>query len=493
MNEEKKQGKIRVFLISLRSPRVIAIICGIVVLLAAIALFFANRWEIVFDPASGQTDTVEAPSLYQAPDVTARLRGRLFFRKGVSLSTSFDGAADGGKTGSYELTWAARWLWIEGVCTRTVNVVDTTPPVIALVEETREYVLPDGEYDDPGFTAKDAVDGDLTDKVLKTPDGDKMIYTVADRAGNVASVTRVIPYKDPEPPVITLKGDKTVTVEVGKGYKEAGYTATDNLDGDLTDKVVVTGDFNKNVAGVYTLIYTVEDAHRNIATAKRTVIVRAGEQEAPADPASGAGKVIFLTFDDGPGPYTPKLLDVLKKYGVKATFFVTGNGQTDLIAREAAEGHTVAIHTMTHDYARLYASEEAYFKDLNAINEIIKQQTGSYSYLLRFPGGSSNTVSRRYCPGIMTKLARSVQEKGYHYFDWNVDSNDAGGAASADAVYRNVINGASGRAQSVVLQHDIKGFSVDAVERIIQWGKANGYTFAPLTASSPGAHHGINN
>jgi hypothetical protein len=86
-----------------------------------------------------------------------------------------------------------------------------------------------------------------------------------------------------------------------------------------------------------------------------------------------------------------------------------------------------------------------------------------------------------------------VEERGFTYFDWNVDSKDAGGAKTADEVYQNVINGCRNKKASVVLQHDIHGYSVDAVERIIQWGLANGYTFAALTPDSPTAHHPINN
>ena len=114
--------------------------------------------------------------------------------------------------------------------------------------------------------------------------------------------------------------------------------------------------------------------------------------------------------------------------------------------------------------------------------------------LIRFPGGSSNTVSRKYDGGIhiMSLLTKDVQEKGFVYFDWNISSGDAGGTSSSDGVYNNVISHLKS-GSSVVLQHDTKKFSVDAVERIIQYGLNNGYTFKGLDASSPGAHHGVLN
>ena len=86
-----------------------------------------------------------------------------------------------------------------------------------------------------------------------------------------------------------------------------------------------------------------------------------------------------------------------------------------------------------------------------------------------------------------------MQEQGFRYFDWNVDSNDAGGAKYTSEVYNNVINGVSKKQISVVLQHDSKEFSVNAVEKIILWGLSNGYTFLPLDESSPICHHTIRN
>ena len=94
----------------------------------------------------------------------------------------------------------------------------------------------------------------------------------------------------------------------------------------------------------------------------------------------------------------------------------------------------------------------------------------------------------------MTRLTQAVEAQGYKYFDWNVSSEDAkGGATTVDQIFNNVISGIEGKKYSIVLQHDIYGASVDAVEKIIQWGLANGYTFLPLDSSSPTAHHKVQN
>jgi peptidoglycan/xylan/chitin deacetylase (PgdA/CDA1 family) len=186
------------------------------------------------------------------------------------------------------------------------------------------------------------------------------------------------------------------------------------------------------------------------------------------------------------------LLDLLKRYGVKATFFVTGSGSNGELWRMYKEGHSIGMHTMTHDYDSIYASEEAFFNDLYAIQDVIYRNTGLKPTLMRFPGGGSNLVSSKN-EGIMTRLAQAVQDSGFQYFDWNVDSNDAGGAVQRKTVAANVIDGISKNRVSVVLQHDIHGYSVAAVEDIIIWGLENGYRFLPLTETSPTMHHTVLN
>lgn len=210
-------------------------------------------------------------------------------------------------------------------------------------------------------------------------------------------------------------------------------------------------------------------------------------------PPAGA-KIIYLTFDDGPGPYTSRLLDILKKYNVKATFFVTCNRAQyrSMITRAFLEGHAIGLHSCTHNYAKIYQNEQAFFNELEEIENVVRNATGFGSKLVRFPGGSSNTVSKKYNKGVMTRLAKQLTEKGYSYFDWNVSSGDAGETTDTNRVYNNVINRLKGN-YSIVLQHDIKEYSVNAVERIIQFGQKNGFTFKKLDESSPTAHHRLNN
>lgn len=206
-------------------------------------------------------------------------------------------------------------------------------------------------------------------------------------------------------------------------------------------------------------------------------------------------KVIYLTFDDGPGPYTDKLLGILDKYDVKATFFVTNvrPKYQACIAKEARAGHAVGVHSYSHEYRKIYRSEAAYWSDFNRMNDIIKKQTGKPVTLLRFPGGSSNTVSRNYKEGIMKRLAKQADRKGLTYVDWNVYDGDAGETTSPNQVYKNIVRGVKGRKKSIVLCHDVKSYTVNAMDRTIRWCLDHGYTFDVLEPGGFTVHHGVNN
>lgn len=476
--------------------------------IAAAVVWNQNTFTLSLAMAGEQEITLEYGDRFQDPGAQASFSGSLLLKEPQAVAVTVEGNVDTKTLGSYTLTYDAAYtldyyfgqLEFHESCQRVVQVVDTQPPVIALVADPDGYTIPGQTYVEEGFIAYDNYDRDITYRVLRNVEGDKIRYTVADSSGNLTKVTRQIVYHDPIPPELTLKGDATVTFTQGGKYAEPGYSASDNCDGDITDWVKVTGTVDPETPGTYTLEYSVTDSYDNTVTAQRTVVVKekpkipelpAGDYTKPVNPS---GKTIYLTFDDGPGKYTAKLLDILDKYNVKATFFVVSTGYMHLLPRMAQAGHTVAMHSATHDYSKIYADEAAYFTDLKSIQDKIAGYIGYAPTMLRFPGGSSNTVSRRYNEGIMTRLTQMVDDMGYRYFDWNVSSGDAGGGATtAEEVYARVISGVSKFNTSIVLQHDIKGFSVDAVEWIIQWGHANGYTFRALTNSSPICEHRVNN
>ena len=165
--------------------------------------------------------------------------------------------------------------------------------------------------------------------------------------------------------------------------------------------------------------------------------------------------------------------------------------------RIVESGNAIALHTFTHSYKTIYQSEAAYFEDLQKISDVVKRETGVEAKVIRFPGGSSNTVSRRYRKGIMSRLTKQVEEKGYTYFDWNCSSGDANGnGIPAAKLLRNIraetkhMNG-----HIVVLMHDsqAKTTTVEALPEILTYFESRGFTFEVLTPETPVVHHGVNN
>ncbi len=473
-----------------KNKKLVIAVTGIVVTLLFLIILFLSLFNININLNGSPKETIEYGDTYTEQGATAAFNTPA--SKNVPLNVTIKGSVDSSKLGTYHIHYKAKKGIFSVQKSREVKIVDTKAPIIELNKIDGYYPKTGETYQEEGFTATDNYDGDITSKIKRTEDKNVITYTVSDSSGNKTSVQRTIEYNDGIAPTITLNGDSDITIKAGTRFEDPGCTAKDSHGNDISDSVSVSDNVSTYRAGTYTITYSVTDKFGNETSIDRTVTVEAVKQTATT---SSGNKVVYLTFDDGPGAHTQQLLDILDKYNVKVTFFVTNvnSGYENMIAKEAAAGHTVAIHSASHDYKKIYSSVDAYFADLNEMSDIIYAQTGQRPKLIRFPGGSSNTVSLKYCSGIMTTLTKAVTDQGYKYFDWNVSSGDAGGTTSTEEVYQNVVNGMKSHNVSVVLQHDIKGFSVNAVERIIQWGLANGYTFLPLTTSTEDVHHGVNN
>ena len=387
----------------------------------------------------------------------------------------------------YFLNYSLNYNNSSKVLTREVKFVDKDSPVIELTKSNTSY-CPNSTYIEDGYKAYDNVDGDITDKVVKNIKDNKIYYSVSDSSGNKKIIFRDIEYKDIEAPTISLIGGNTIYLFVNQEYKEKGYSASDNCEGDITSKVNINSNVDNTKIGEYKIDYSISDEFGNKSIVSRKVIVYNDISQVPKN-----GKIVYLTFDDGPGSYTEEILNILNKYNVKATFFVTNQFSKFqyLIKKEYETGHTIAVHTYTHNYKTIYSSLENYMNDFNNMNQIIYEQTGIYSKIFRFPGGSSNTISR-FNKGIVTEIANKMTELGYYYFDWNVDSMDTS-TIDPNKIFENVINGMALNEYSVVLMHDIKKANIESVEKIVAYGLENGYTFLPLEETSPIVHHSINN
>jgi len=197
---------------------------------------------------------------------------------GDRLEVETSGSVDVTKLGTYKITYTARYLWVSKSVTREVKVVDKTAPVITLKTDPNYFPVPGETYQEEGYTATDDYDGDLTTQVQMWLEGDVIHYTVSDSSGNVTTVARDILRKDMNAPVITLKGEASITIDAGTSYDEPGFTAVDDRDGDITNQVEITGAVNIYRAGTYVLTYTATDRFGNVATASRIVNVKAIQQ-----------------------------------------------------------------------------------------------------------------------------------------------------------------------------------------------------------------------
>ena len=342
------------------------------------------------------------------------------------------------------------------------------------------------EYIDEGFSVNKKNLNNLvkinSNVDISKPGEYKITYSLKYQNKNIVTERKVI-VKDNIAPKIELVGENNINKSIESEYVELGYKAIDNVDGDITDKVKI----DKNIINEnkYEIIYKVEDSSGNVGATKRIVNI-----------INDNTGVIYLTFDDGPSSITSKILDILKKEKITATFFVVNypNYYDDVVKRIVSEGHTIALHSYTHNYKLIYASENAYFDDLYKLRDKVKYTTGVETNIVRFPGGSSNTISS-FNKGIMSRLVNMVKEKGFHYFDWNVDSSDAWTAKNKDDVYNNVISGIRKNRSNVVLMHDLGGNikTLEALPDIISTIKKKGYSFDKITYDTPMVIHRTSN
>lgn len=217
-------------------------------------------------------------------------------------------------------------------------------------------------------------------------------------------------------------------------------------------------------------------------------------EPAVSQPPAPPEKWVCLTFDDGPSKTTPAVLEALNNAGVKATFFVVATGYNEkylpLLTEASAAGHQIALHSASHEYSDIYCGSDAYWQDIALLKERIAPYVDAESIrYLRFPGGSTNTVSRRYGgKGLMLQLKTEVEQRGWQWVDWNVCAEDAvGGHPSADTIYRNVVRETGEQIHCVVLMHDsaTTRTTAEALPDIIRWYTDNGYAFLTVAEALP--------
>ena len=230
------------------------------------------------------------------------------------------------------------------------------------------------------------------------------------------------------------------------------------------------------------------------ADSKKSICATVKEKKAySVQPAACAQKrkVAYLTFDDGPSALTPELLDELNQNHVKATFFVVGlNAEKypDTLKQMTRDGDVIGVHSWTHNYAYIYKNTENFFTDFNQLKVYINQLTGICPSICRFPGGTNNTICRRYNrKHIMRRIVRQVHGMGFQYYDWNVSSGEASAVPpSESAIVTNVTTQCQDKNTAVILFHDTDNKNyVKAVPQIIVKLRSEGFLFETLSPHSP--------
>lgn len=215
------------------------------------------------------------------------------------------------------------------------------------------------------------------------------------------------------------------------------------------------------------------------------------EQSDTSETEDGIRKV-YLTFDDGPSSNTNRILDILARYDVKATFFVVGKEEEKyqaLYNRIVQEGHTLAMHSYSHKYKEIYQSVDSYAADLSKLQEFLYDTTGVWCRYCRFPGGSSNTVSSV----DMHDLIAYLDGQDMTYFDWNISSGDAASAyISPEDIIKNCTGNIEDFDEAMILMHDAsnKNSTVEALPALIEMIQAMEDTkIVPITDDTEPIHH----
>ena len=327
---------------------------------------------------------VECGSEFVDPGVKATAKD-----EDISDLVMTTGNVDTSKLGTYHVEYQLKYKKRKVSKERIVKVIDHAAPVIALNGDATVIVGSFEEYQEAGATAQDGCDGDVSKdiKITKEKVNDytmQVHYEVTDSHGNTGSMDRQIILKDTSAPEITLNGESSVTVKELEKYEDAGATATDDRDGDITANLVKSGYVDVYRPGTYTVTYTATDSSGNVSQATRTVKV----EEVETNP----GDSIYLTFDEGyEYGQTESILNTLKEKGVSATFFVTepyAKENPDLVRRMIDEGHVLGNHSVTHPSAGMPSlSLDKQENEVTENHAYIKENFGYDMYLFRYPTG----------------------------------------------------------------------------------------------------------
>lgn len=404
-----------------------------------------------------------------------------------------DNQVDNQKLGEYKINYHYK----KKTFSLKVFVDDTTSPQF----ETNNIKILRNDTVNPEALVKNIQDDSKTivyfkeDYLFNEIKTYRVIVVVEDEYENKTEKNAYVLVENEDTEAPTITGIDKLTILIGDQVDlKKGVTVTDDHDKKPTLNI---DDSNLNIrkVGEYEVYYQVADRYGNKETYPR--IIEVLSQYANREAKKDGQKICYLTFDDGPSSNTPKILKILDEYHIKATFFVTGTSSKDAhYIKEAYEkGHTIGLHTYSHDYELIYSSLKNYINDLNKIKELVYQQTGVYTTFIRFPGGSSNLVSKKYNVGIMKRLSHKVIDLGYQYYDWTSINGDGEGIKTVNGLKKKAIEEVKGQEDVMFLMHDsaAQNNTVKALPAILDYLIKQGYQFEAIDNTSPTFHHTVQN
>lgn len=397
------------------------------------------------------------------------------------------------KLGEYEIDY----IYKQKIFTLKVFIDDTIPPQF----ETINAKILRNETIEASSLVKNIQDDSKTivyfkeDYIFNEVKTYRVVVVVEDAYENKSEKNAYVLVEDKDTEAPTLSGlDKLTILKGDKVDLKKDIVVMDDHDKNpyLT---IDDSQLNLNKIGEYDVYYNVADHNGNKETYTRKVEVLSqyDNREAKKD----GQKTCYLTFDDGPSSNTEKILKILDDYQIKATFFVTGTSPKDFhyIKDAYDKGHSIGLHTYSHDYEQIYSSLKNYIDDLNKIKEVVYEQTGKYTNFIRFPGGSSNLVSKKYNVGIMKRLTHKVIDLGYQYYDWTSINGDGENIKTVAGLKKKAIEEVGNREDIMFLMHDSASCenTVKALPAIIDYLLKKGYRFEVIDESSPTFHHSVQN
>lgn len=397
---------------------------------------------------------------------------------------TFKGSVDKDKIGTYD----AAYVYKGKEYPFLVEVKDTKGPEL----EVHDLTITTNENLTPRMFVTSCSDPSnyslkMTGDDPKRREGSYEITITArdDYENETSKTVKLTRVNDTHPPVIE---NFTESIELlqGKPYPAEQLIITDDYD-EKPSVHIDTSALNTEAPGSYPVTIRLIDHSGNEQTYSQTVTVK-------ENPNYGK-KLVYLTFEEGPSSQTDAILDALERNNVKATFFVTAEHpeSADKIRKIADAGHSLGLMSYSYNPSAIYKSEDAYFKDLDKIFSLVREETGQDVKLIRFPEGSGNTVVPG--TGIMSDLVRAVSQKGYMYCDWNADSNDWYDVNIDPNTLINTCLQHMTADQLVVRFHDSpdQSTTAQALDAIIQNYRDNGYSFEVIDETTILPHQVVMN